>query len=117
MTCSLSQYLDSHGYMGYTFDKQGDSKGGSDPDEWPCLSSMELGSNSNSNQTGSWFCTLTNGSHGVIFPPASSSLLQHCAECPSEEGCIATGSFSYSWHLNDEIHSRASDAASATRYR
>ena len=94
------QYLDTHGYMGYTFDKQGDAKGGSDPDFWPCLPSMELGSNSNSNTTGSWFCTLNNNSHGVIFPPGSSSgLTQHCAECPGETGCVATGSFSYSWKL------------------
>jgi hypothetical protein len=93
-------YLDTHGYMGYTFHKQGDAKGdGSDPDVWPCPAAMELGSNSDSNSTGAWFCTLGNASHGVTFPPASLGLKPHCKECPSERGCVQTGTFSYSWTL------------------
>ena len=65
----------------------------------PCPAAMTLGSNSNNNNTGSWFCTLSNGTDGVLLPSASLGLQPHCAECPGERGCVQTGTFSYSWTL------------------
>ena len=63
----------SQGYMGYTFNKQSDPEGGFSPDKYPCPRAASLGSNSQTNSTGQWFCTLTTeyAAFGTQYFPSS----------------------------------------------
>jgi hypothetical protein len=55
----VNQYCNyiAQGYFGYTFNKADDPGGGYDPSNYPCPKAAEIGSNSNTNSTGQWFCT------------------------------------------------------------
>ena len=73
----------SSGYFGYTFEKAKYSA-----DTYPCPLSAELGTNSKTNTTGEWFCTITSGSRGVTLPKGVT------ADCDTLE---SAGVFGYTW--------------------
>eukprot|EP01047_Picozoa_sp_COSAG01_P140698 COSAG01_NODE_71647_length_255_cov_0.666667_1_plen_60_part_01 len=47
-----------------TFNKQDDPGGGFSPDQYPCPPGVTAGSNSKTNSTGQWFCTLNKDTTG-----------------------------------------------------
>lgn len=57
------------------------------PEDWPCPPLFDLGSNSKTNSTGDWFCTLNNNEHGFNFPKG---IAAHCDK-------LSSGEFGYSW--------------------
>ena len=87
MPTKVEEYCNyfAQGYMGYTFDKAEGS-----PTQYPCPAAAELGSNSQTNSTGQWFCTLNKQSTGGTFPPNAK------ADCSDLAG---KGVFGYSWQL------------------
>ena len=78
-------YLVSGHYFGYTFQKVDYS-----PDDYPCPPSAALGSNSKSNSTGDWFCTITSGMRGFKLPRGAE---------PSCKEISTSGVFGYHWPL------------------
>ena len=54
---------------------------------YPCPAAASLGTNSQTNKTGEWFCTISKDSAGGPFPAGAK------ANCTG----IARGVFGYSW--------------------
>jgi hypothetical protein len=80
----VSEYCDyiNQGYLGYTYNKADFG-----PSEFPCPPSATLGTNTNTNSTGQWFCTITTGARGVTLPKGA---ISDCSK-------MASGTFGYSW--------------------
>lgn len=69
------------GYFGYTY-----PKGKETPEEFPCPASADTGSNSATNTTGDWFCTINKDSSKGPFPAGA---IANCSGLP--------GMFGYYW--------------------